>query len=575
LPVLTKKALPGMFLDEKVPLDHRRQLLGELCQSGSKEANRILEAILKAAARGDGGEAAFEQKARELQEMLEALEQGPPRHATFVRLLTPNGTPLTRVHVKLDDGTSTYPVVARTELAEGLHRGDSVMVSARAEMLLARLEESDEIGETARLEDWMTDRVEVSLRSDERHVLHLGDELRRRLERGEVRIGQPLLVCLRRGMALDVVPRSVDELARFTFLSDEPVPDVLVERDVGDPPPIIEDITRVCRHEMLDPGRRRRYGLRRCLTVLFSGVSGSGKSLSIAAAIRRIYEVMAEVTGAPLDQLPPRIVRLRMSKLLSQWLGRSDKNADRLVDEIVELAGRTFEGPSGPVELPVIVVMEEFDGIARRRGLDHDGVYDRIQTTLLQRLDHTTNAALRDRLIFLFATTNVPDLIDPAWIRRVGGRIVRFGRLRRRGFAAVLDKHLGDRPLAGGGRSALVHDVTATLFGGDDPPVVELHLAGTTAPCTKRRRDFLTGSIVDRAMQQAAGEAFEREAAGTGAPGLDRAGLVAALCDQVDAVIRSLTPANAAEFVDLPEGARIISVRRLEQPLLAAADLQV
>ena len=98
--------------------------------------------------------------------------------------------------------------------------------------------------------------------------------------------------------------------------------------------------------------------------------------------------------------------------------------------------------------LPVIVIMEELDGIARRRGLDQDGIYDRIQTTLLQRLDHTSNPALRDSLIVIFATTNVPHLLDPAWIRRVGGRTYTFGRLRRRAFAAVLDKQLGKRPLA-------------------------------------------------------------------------------------------------------------------------------
>ncbi len=581
MPTLKKTMMPGMLLDEKIPLQHRRHIIHEICQSDSKEAHQILDAILKNAAKGDGGRAQYLQKKKECEELIEALENGPPRLATFMELVTPaTGTPLTRAHVKLEDGTSTYPVVTDASMAPKLRRGDAVLISARSEAVLRHLENLEEVGEEARLEDWLGDRIEVSQRTDERHVLHVTHHLRERLERGEVEVGAALLVCLRRRLAIDAVPRSVDELAKYRFLTREPVPDVDVERDVGDPPAIIDEITRICRLEIGNADLRRRYHLRRCLTVLFAGVSGSGKSLCIAASIRRLHEVMAEMTGVPLEQLPPRVIRLRMSKLLSQWLGQSDKNADLLVDEIVALADERIEARGGKVELPVIVVMEEIDGIARQRGLDHDGVYDRIQATLLQRLDHTTNRALRDKLIFLFATTNVPHLIDPAWIRRVGGRIVRFGRLRRRGFAQVLDKQLGDRPLAGvnGSRSArragFVRNVTTSVFGADDPALVEIQLAGATAPTVRRRRDFLTGSLVDRAVQRAADAACEAEAAGHDAPGLTEQQLVHALDEQIEGVVRSLTTGNVGEFVDLPDGVRVASVRRLEPATIRSTELQ-
>jgi ATP-dependent 26S proteasome regulatory subunit len=572
-----------VLLDEKVPLEHRRQLLQQICNSDSKEAARILDSLLKAAAQSSGLEL-YTQKKKECEALMEALEAGPQRPGLFYGLLPANGSAVKRAHVRLQDGTATYPVVADDNLAKILECGAGVLLSGRAEMVLATDPIGVDAGEEARLEDRLGDRVEVSLRSgDERQVLHVSATLQQRLDAGEVPPGSPLLVCLRRQMAFDVVPRPTDEWSRYRYLSREEVPDVVADRDIGDPPAFIAEAIEFCRLEMLAPEIRREYRLRRSRTWMLAGVSGSGKTLCLCACVRGIYETMAEVTGLAVADLPPRILRLRMSKLLSYWLGESDKNADLLVDEIVALSEHTVTGPRGTFELPVIVVLEELDGIARRRGGDVDGVYDRIQTTLLQRLDHTANRALRDRLILVFATTNVPHLIDPAWARRVGGQTIRFGRLGRRAFAAVLNKHLRDVPLVsdnGAGRdeiqAALVRQVTATLFSpnGSDAGLVEIQLAGTNAPSVKHRWDFLTGSIVDRAVQMAADRACQAQAAGCSAPGMSAQLLIDAIDEQVRALTSALEPTNAADFVDLPDGMRVTGVRRIAQPAVLPTDLQ-
>ncbi len=573
-----------MLLNDSVPLPHRRLLLVDILNSESEEGMGILDGVLKAAAQSNGGEDQFKEKKKELEQLVEALEQGPQRPGVFLNMVTPKGSNVTRALVKLPDGTPTYPVVLDAELARSLKRGDCVLLSARAEAVLACDVGAVDVGEEARLERWLDDRVEVSQRSgDERHLLHVTDQLRDRLDAGEVPTGSPLLVCLRRAMAFDVIPQETDELAGFRFLCREPVPDVIPSRDIGDPPAFIEEVAEVCRSEMLSPQLRRRYGLRRSHTVLLTGVSGSGKTLSLNASIRRVYEVMSEATGLALEQLPPRVIRLKMSKLLSQWLGRSDKNADKLVDEITQLSRHTVTTPDGrEVELPVIVILEELDGIARRRGVDHDGVYDRIQTTLLQRLDHTANATLRDGLVIVFATTNVPHLIDPAWIRRVGGRTYSFGRLRLRGFTAVLDKQLRDRPLASSNgtphtdlKRRLVQDTTAGIFSGgnDETPLLEIQFAGSTTPTHKHRRDFLTGSVVDRAVQQAADAACDAHRRGTDTPGITADMLLLAVEKQVQAVVSSITPANVGEFVDLPDGQRVTNVRRIDPPVVSAHDI--
>ena len=117
---------------------------------------------------------------------------------------------------------------------------------------------------------------------------------------------------------------------------------------------------------------------------LLCGVSGSGKTLAVQAIHHLMYEIMSEVTGVALDQLPFRVFRFRQSQLLSKWLGDSDKNVDRLFDEIEQLADQPFRAPDGrQVRLPVLVVIEEADGMGRARG--QDAIYDRILTTALQR----------------------------------------------------------------------------------------------------------------------------------------------------------------------------------------------
>ncbi|MHC4142055.1 MAG: hypothetical protein ACYSUF_09320 [Planctomycetota bacterium] len=186
----------------------------------------MVQSLLKAAAEGSG-EDLFRQKKQEVEDFLDELRSGPQRPGLFFGLLPANGSAVKRAHVRLQDGTATCPVVADDQLIATLGRGDGVLLSRQAEALLA----ADpiglgEAGEEARLEDTLGDRVEVSLRSgSERHVLHTSAALAQRLEAGEIPKGAPLLVCIRRQMAFDVVPRPTDEWSRFQYLSREEVPD--------------------------------------------------------------------------------------------------------------------------------------------------------------------------------------------------------------------------------------------------------------------------------------------------------------------------------------------------------------
>jgi hypothetical protein len=360
------------------------------------------------------------------------------------------------------------------------------------------------------------------------------------------------------------------------FLCAQPPPDVLVERDVGAPPAFIEEFSSHIRRELIDPSIGRRYGLRRSQLLLATGVPGSGKTLSIHALWRRMYEIMSELTDTPIEELPDRVLKLRASEVLSKWLGSSDRNLARFFDEVAKVAGETFVTKQGREwELPCLVVCEEIDALARQRG--QDSLHDRIQASLLEGLD-PAQPTFRERLVIVVCTTNVPSLLDVAFVRRAGGRVASFGRMDRFGFRAVLDKQLHRRPFAGGehARRRAVLDLTTWLFApnAQGGGLVELNFVGQANAVTKHRRDFLTAGLIDRAVQQASAEACEAEWQRGDASGLTSSLLQRAIDAQVRHVVDQLTPGNADQYLTLPDAVRVGSVRRIAQPPLLPIELE-
>jgi len=287
------------------------------------------------------------------------------------------------------------------------------------------------------------------------------------------------------------------------------------------------------------------------------------------------------VTGVAVEDLPPRVCKLKMPEILSKWLGESDKNLDGFFAELETLASQPYVGPDGREhDLPVLAILEEIDGLARSRG--QEPIYDRILTTALQRLD-PTRQDLRNKLIVFIGTTNDAQHVDRAFLRRIGGTIEHFGRLKRRAFEAVLEKHLAGRPiLAQNGSPAaelerrMVNDLTDWLFSrnGSDRGVVELTFTGSTTSEVRHRRDFLTGAMVDRAVQQASEEACRLERLGQARRGLSLEQLLRAFEDQVRGVVDQLTPQNVHHYLALPDGVRVATVRRLPQPPVFPMELQ-
>jgi hypothetical protein len=228
----------------------------------------------------------------------------------------------------------------------------------------------------------------------------------------------------------------------------------------------------------------------------------------------------------------------------------------------------------------VLVICEEIDALARQRG--SDAIHDRIQATLLTSLD-PARGLFRDRLVLVVCTTNAPGLVDAAFRRRAGGTVSNFGRLDRSAFRAVLHKHLSGRPFrrqngASGDawRRRVVADLTAWLFApnGNDAGQVEITFVGQPNPVFKHRRDFLTGGLVDRAVQEATRAACDEEWRGAEEPGISTQRLMCALDAQVRDIVDQLTPDNCEQYLTLPDAMRVGTVRRIPQAPVLPIELE-
>jgi SpoVK/Ycf46/Vps4 family AAA+-type ATPase len=425
--------------------------------------------------------------------------------------------------------------------------------------------------------------VHLSFHGEETHQFLASAKLTEDLESGAAAPGMQVLACRRRGIAFEALPPA-DGLSHYRYLSRKPVPDVVVSRDLGAAPAFVEELAEHTRMLLFQRDLMSKFHVRPVKMKMLTGVAGAGKSYAILAFWKLFYDIMSEAAGVPVEALSPRVMELRAPTILNKYLGESDKQIERFFDEAEQLADVPFETPDGrKIQLPVLVIIEECDAIARTRGGgETDAIHDRIQTTLLQRFD-PTSPRLRDKPIIFICTTNAPALCDPAFVRRAGGTIERFGRLARTACRQVLAKHVRGLPFKthNGHRPEDLEreataQITAWLFcpQSADQPLAEVTYVGTVAPVSKYRKDFLTPALIDRAVQQAAAEACRNARRGDSEnAGLTVRDIASAIDQQVRSVVEQLTRENIANYVDLPDAVRVATVRRLERPAALSFDL--
>jgi len=559
-----------MFMDPGVGFDTKRQLATQIMANNDEGGLQVLaEVFLKAANSGEG-EHLLQDKMKELKEFIEMLGSGPVKLATYL-----SKDAAGRCKVVFADGSYAFPTCADKALTAELKVGDRVWADKAGAILLFRDPDTSlSLGEQCTLDRIYPDgRLDVTFGShDMKCVVRASNLLLGQVDAGEAEVGSVLIASMHSKLAFYVVPPE-EKMGHFRFIARDNIPDVVVDRDVGAPAPFIGELGDHIRREMTNPGLSERYRMRKSIFRMLTGSPGTGKTFSINATWNLMYQVMGEVVGVAPDELPKRVLHLRASEVNSKWFGESDKNIAQFFDEVEMLAADPYVAPDGKEwHLPVLVIAEEIEAMGRNRG--EDSIHDRIMATLLQRLDPGRDA-FKNYCVCLIATSNNPQLVDRAILRRIGGSITRFGSPDKHVFRAVLQKQLRDLPFAKDNQQQRTHDknreaviemLVGSLYRPGDEPLVELTYAGPNkAKDYKFKRDFITPALVDRAVQETCQAACRAEWENQGDnAGLSGSDILGALEQQIINIAALVEPGNADMYLTLPDDERVVGVKRLQ-----------
>jgi transitional endoplasmic reticulum ATPase len=156
--------------------------------------------------------------------------------------------------------------------------------------------------------------------------------------------------------------------------------------DIGGLEDIKQDLIEAVEWPLLHPQLFKKAGIRPIGGVLLFGPPGCGKTL-LAEAIA--------------SESQSNFISIKGPELMSKWVGESEKNIRGIFAKARELA-------------PSIIYFDEIEALtANRGGWKGSAVYDTVLTQLLTEMDGIES----NSGIVIVASTNRPDLVDPALLR--------------------------------------------------------------------------------------------------------------------------------------------------------------
>ena len=517
-------ALP---LDEKVELAARARL-------ASPEASSEIDARLLDEIRGLKGAlrvAASQQEA--LKELIDKVT-APPLHPAvlidFARL--PSG-----MSAVVAQGDTRRVVSISPEVnPEALSPGVEVLLGPERNVIVATSPQRVlTTGETATFERLTADRRMIVRSREEEVVVDVAHELRdASLKPGDsVRWSRAL------ALAFEKVDRPAD---RDVFLEGTPAETFAA---IGGLDAEIARLTRSIRLQRDHGATVARYGLRPKRSVLLSGPPGTGKTL----LARALANWLASISPSGRSRFCP----IKPGALSSVWFGQSESNIRSL------FAAARAEGEHHP-DVPVVIWLDEVDGIGARRGASFGRVDDRVLLALMAELDGFEG---RGNVVVVAATNRKGDL-DPGLLRpgRLGDLVLDIRRPNREAAGAILARHFAESVPVETGRSVsdLIESAVSRIYAPNGIGTIAelLFRDGKKRPVVAG--DLASGAVLAQVAQDAIERAAFREADG-GVGGVRTIDVLEAVDDALQAAAGALTPSNCRNHLDdLPQDVDVVRV---------------
>lgn len=442
---------------------------------------------------------------------------------------------------------TTYLPCADKEV-DGLEFGDSVLVNPKKGRVVGRDGAVPPAGEVVSV-DSLTgeDASQVVVKIHEQEVLaHVPFKLR---QETPIEIGQKVLY--------DATTRFVDQVVTNESDGDELLTDLesldSVSREhLGAPHPILDDMMFRVRQGILYSHWAEQMGARVSASYLFSGPTGTGKTMHLKVLAREVTDFLEDLTGERTSPL----ITVDANSFYSPLFGSTENKIHSFFERLRKLGAKQMTTRDGDVVMrPLIVVLEECEALLRSRGeMGGSGhLFDRPLSLILQKISSLGNDLHVP--VYFVATTNRPDLLDAAARRRIGIRHVILGTLTAAQAASVLETKLlptmkfrgGDSPETQ--KQELVNQVLNYLYAGDE---VQQGIAEVRFLDNNRRvlcrRHLVTGAMLEEAVS-AATDACLMESAETGELlGIDAQGVIHSLESQYRSLSGTLRAHNLPEY---------------------------
>ncbi|MEA3559553.1 MAG: AAA family ATPase [Candidatus Thermoplasmatota archaeon] len=156
--------------------------------------------------------------------------------------------------------------------------------------------------------------------------------------------------------------------------------------DIGGLEDVKREIKNALMLPLLEPEMAKKYGVKPSKGIMMFGPPGCGKTLMLRAVA---------------SDLNVDMIGIKCSDVMSKWYGESENLVSGLFEE-------------ARARSPCILFLDEIDAIAKRRDFySTDDVTPRVLSIMLSEMDGMDDA----EGIIIVATTNMPDLVDPALMR--------------------------------------------------------------------------------------------------------------------------------------------------------------